>query len=527
MHDRTATIIVLPYLIDVASLSTTRKLRSFTAFPYGPLSIVTYVTNMTHDDEVITVFDTNVQNDPEENLRDHLACTKPDIVGFSLMFDNSYPHLTKYIKIVKEMLPSTIITIGGQAVNASYHDLLDIHPEIDAVCYREGEVPMYKLLTSIDMIEELETNISWITRESLSKSIDPEATMVDVDDVVNIRYDAVEIEEYSMEESFSPFANAKEDRRQFFLVSSRGCPFKCSFCMNSTSERYGMRYASIDKIMDHLNYLVDEYGMNGLTIYDDQLLYNKPRAKELFSRLASLNIRVECPNGVSVAYIDKELATLMKSAGMDSIYLAIESGAPYVLKNLMNKPLKVEQCFRAMEFLREEDFWIQGFFVNGIPGETTVHREETMDVIRKLGLDWASFSLASPIRGTKLYNECIEKGYISPVRLGEYDMSIYGINVPGISPEKVTMETYLMNLDANFVNNYRMGIGQPELAARAFKYVLDRHPNHAFAHYFYAKAIEQVNPLRSAIDKHVGIVRKICSEFPEWNDYFKHFGIEV
>lgn len=519
--------IVPPYLLDVASMETTRKIRSFTAFPYGILSIVTYLKNMIGINIDIEIVDMNIYENPIDILKERITIFSPEIIGFSLMFDNSYHQLKEISDIIKLLCNNVKIVVGGQVTNASYTDILEEISSIDAICYKEGEIPMYDLVISDNKQLTLETHKSWITRGSLILKQYPQESIVDLNKVVDIVYEYTDVEKYSMEESFSPFANKKDKRKQFFLVSSRGCPFKCSFCMNSKNEKHSMRYASIDKIMDHLHRLKDQYNMNGITIYDDQILFNQRRAKELFSKLATLDVRIECPNGVSVAYIDKELAILMKEAGMDSIYLAIESGSPFVLKRLMNKPLKVEQCFRVVEFLREENFWIQGFFVNGMPGESSKHRKETMKFIKKLGLDWSSFSLASPIRGTRLYDECINKGYISKVNIGEYDMSIYNIKVPDIPPEKVTKETYLMNLEANFVNNYRLGVGQPELAMSAFKYILDRHPKHAFAHYFYAKSIEQIYPTRDIIEKHIEIARQIKEEVPVWSEYFDHFGISI
>ena len=82
-----------------------------------------------------------------------------------------------------------------------------------------------------------------------------------------------------------------------------------------------MRYASVDRVVEHVAGLKEKYGLSVLTIYDDQILMNKARAKELFSKLAPLKIRVEMPNGVTLSYIDEELAGLMKAAGVDTIFL--------------------------------------------------------------------------------------------------------------------------------------------------------------------------------------------------------------
>ena len=154
---------------------------------------------------------------------------------------------------------------------------------------------------------------------------------VDLDEVIDIDYSFIKPDEYPMQESFSPFTLKKTFHKQFFVVTTRGCPFNCDFCCNSANPDKTMRYASVDKIIEHVGKLVDDYGMNILTFYDDQILFNKKRAKDLFRKLIPFNLRIECPNGLSVAFIDDELAGLMRKAGMDTVNLAIESGSPYVL----------------------------------------------------------------------------------------------------------------------------------------------------------------------------------------------------
>jgi len=103
-----------------------------------------------------------------------------------------------------------------------------------------------------------------------------------------------------MEQSFG--INIRQNAKQFFVITSRGCPFSCRFCMNAASLDKTVRYSSVKRVIAHVKDLVENYGMNVLTIYDDQLLYDKKRAKELFRQLAQFNLRIDCPNGLTVAF---------------------------------------------------------------------------------------------------------------------------------------------------------------------------------------------------------------------------------
>ena len=138
-----------------------------------------------------------------------------------------------------------------------------------------------------------------------------------------------------------------------------------------------MRYASVDLIIEHVAPLVKDYGLNVLTIYDDQLLLNRDRAKDLFRKLAQFNIRIEMPNGVTLSYIDEEMAVLMRKAGVDTIFLAIESGSKRVLKEIILKPIAFSRIKPTVDLLRDNGIFACAFFVIGLPGETDAEREET------------------------------------------------------------------------------------------------------------------------------------------------------
>lgn len=520
---KTVLFIILPYLLRKKG----SKLRSFKAFPYGVLSIATYLKAFGHQ---IHVLDCNLSNTSDylTVIKQKLSEYQPDVVGLSMMFDNSYEHLMCIVDEVKKQNKETIVVLGGSAATSSYRAILEEQEKLDGICFSEGEIPLLKLLNSKDMKSCMETDVSWVTHYSLQAGIMPSSSLIqNLDEIVSIDYNFVDVAKYEMQEAFSPFAGYGESRKQFFLVTSRGCPFKCVFCMRSSDNDKSVRYASIEKVIEHVAFLVSEYGLNVLTIYDDQLLFNKKRAKQLFRELARFNLRIECPNGLSVAFIDDELAKLMRMAGLDTAYLAIESGSPYVLNEIIHKPLTVEKVKPVVQILRKYDFWIQGYFVNGLPGEKDEHREETVKFIKDVGLDWSGFSLATPSRGSELYKICIEKGYIrKDIGIGEMDTTQYVINTPEYSPEYVTRKSYLMNLEVNFVNNYRMKHGEYKIASACFKDLIARYPDHAFAYYYLAQALyglKETTQAKQAMHK----MLEITENDSVWKEYFNFFKIEL
>jgi radical SAM superfamily enzyme YgiQ (UPF0313 family) len=477
----TILMVVLPYMVETDS--TGAKIRSYHAFPYGVLSLVSYNDANAN----FLVVDLNNYPDPASygmTIKELMKTYQPDIVGFSMMFDNSYKHLRRLLGLVKDMNCKAVTLLGGAAASYSYEEILKDQPELDAVCFGEGELPIQDLIKySSEWQYTLDHHYSWVTRESLGNRRPVKPSFVyNLNDVIDLAYGYVDVDAYKMKQAFSPFID-NQNKRQFFLMTSRGCPFQCTFCSNSMIHGKQVRQASIYNIMDHVGYLVHHYGMEVLTIYDDQILLDTDRAKDLFRELAKFHIRVELPNGVSVAYMDEELCFLMQEAGMDTIYLAIENGSPYVLKELIRKPLKLEQVKPVVDMLRQYNFFIHGFFVMGMPGETPEHREETLDFLREIKLDWAGLNMATPVRGSALYDRCLANGWIKKQRIEDIVDKKYIINVPGVDPAELEEEVYLMNLDVNFLHNQRMAMGDYTTALKCFEDVLQRYKDHAFAYY--------------------------------------------
>lgn len=508
--------VILPYVVQNVDAKKP-KIRSFHAFPYGVLSIATYCRLIAD----IKIFDMNAEDEIVPILKEF----RPDIVAFSMMFDNSYSYLGECLQTARKIVPGAVMILGGAAASYSYAEILDKNVLLDAVCLSEGEIPMYDLLNSEDLHGVLDRHQSWITQKKIEEEYPaPKISFVQkLDEVVDIDYSFVDTGIYDMKEAFSPFVDHKK-HRQFFIVTSRGCPFKCTFCSNSAIHGETMRFASVDMIISHVGHLVRKYKMDVLTIYDDQLLIRMNRAKEIFRRLIPFKLRIECPNGLSPAFMDDELALLMKEAGLDTAYLAIESGSKYILEDIIQKPLKLEQVEPAVSALKKAGIFTHGFFVMGMPGETSGHRKETLEFIKQSGLDWAGLNMATPTRGSKLYEDCIRNKWIEKQPLSDIVDKKYIINIPGTSPEGVEREVYMMNLDVNFVNNRRMKEGDFRTASNCFKDVIRRYEKHAFAYYYLAKCYAPMNhyPDREYHQKYMEII----SSDSTWMEYARHFGLE-
>ncbi|SMF96416.1 Radical SAM superfamily enzyme YgiQ, UPF0313 family [Methylomagnum ishizawai] len=522
--------VILPYRV-YANEAKSSKTRSFTAMPYGVLSIASYLKKHSRRPLDIRIFDMNLYDRDEWHsaLAQTLAQRTPDVVGLSLMFDISYRYVAEIAGAARKLSPETLILLGGAAATTSWEAIPREQPDIDAVCYAEGEAALLRLVNAPEPRAELARHPAWVTRHKLDQRVPPVADYLnDLDELIDIDYGLIEYWKYGMKEAFSPFSSYGDDHenRQFFIVTSRGCPFKCVFCAEPSFHGKNMRYASVDAVIAHVGQLVERYGMNVLTFYDDQLLLERDRAKELFRRLAPFGLRVETPNGLTAAFIDDEMAMLMKGAGMDTVPLAIESGSDHVLKHIIHKPLRLDKLKGIVDTLKKRGLFVQGFFVSGLPGELEEHRDETVRFIKEVGLDWGSFSLATPLRGTQLYHLCVENGWIDKnLGIGDIDLNQYIIRVPGTDPDHIMRKTYLMNLEVNFVYNHRMSAGDYAVAARCFEDVIQRYGNHAFAYYYLAQAQRAMaaDDGGDALEHYFHIVETD----PTWKSYAQAFDLPV
>jgi anaerobic magnesium-protoporphyrin IX monomethyl ester cyclase len=515
-------LVVLPSSLHPRERDAAKKTyRTFLAFPYGVLTIASYLKRFAVALEHVEILDLNLPSEdpPETRLARQLAAMAPDIVGFSMSYDASYPWLKSMAAAVREHDPDICVVAGGPAVTTAYAEVI-AGCDLDACCYSEGEVALKELVDADDLQAALARD-PWVTKTKVHAA----PIYDDLDSIIDVDYALVDVPAYSMKEAFSPFTKFSASSKQFFIVTSRGCPFKCVFCAEPSFHGANMRYVTVDRAVEHVASLKDRYGLTILTIYDDQILMNKQRAKEFFAKLAPLNIRVEMPNGVTLSYIDEEMAAVMKLAGVDTLFLAIEHGSKRVLKDIIRKPIAYSRIKPTITLLQAAGIYCQGFFVIGLPGETRAEREETRDVILDWGLDWASFNYATPLRGSELFRQCKTNGWLDEkyLPIGAIDMTKYVIRAPGIDPAEIESFVFNVNLDVNFVHNRSMRVGNFEVARRAFKEVVERHPGQAFAHYFLARCDDVLAGDGSASYRRY---QQIVAESPAWREAAQRFGLE-
>jgi len=532
--------IIPPYFNadDYLNKSRAAILPSFT-IPYGILSMESYLNahcrsaidlqlldlNLTLQRLVEQRFDGDYSAVFAREIEAKLRGFRPQFAGISALFNSSNRYIQDIVKVCKEFDSRIITLAGGGLPSAAYKLMLEGCPALDAICKGEGELPLRDLLDADDPWDVIRTHKSWIARDELSKNKVPQHTFIEnLDDIPPFDYKTINLDFYNNRSIDKQHAG--KPKREMAIHTSRGCPFLCVFCSNPSLHGRDVRTMSIERVVSDVRRMKEEFGMTVLLLEDDHFFNDKDRAKQILRELAALDIRVEFPNGVAVYAIDDEVAELFSKAGVSAVALAVESGSDHVLNNIIRKPLKKRLIRPAVEALRKFNVRSHVFIVIGLPGEQDEHREETLQMLITCGFDWVHVYLAMPIFGSRLYDICVDKGYIDNPKSQDFVATKSVIRAPGVDPVKLESFAYEMQLRVNFVENHNMKIGRYDVPIDYLKNVVNKYPDHAFGHYFLAECYRATDNEQLA-EQHFVRFADICEQDAWWRDMAGKYDVRM
>ena len=206
-----------------------------------------------------------------------------------------------------------------------------------------------------------------------------------------------------------------------FIVSSRGCPAGCTYCIKHVSYQFSTRLRSPELIMTEL-WKLKKLGLNNIHMYSDLFTVNREQVVELCKRMIDEKINLKWTCNSRVDYVDEEMLQLMGKAGNWLISWGIESGNEKILKHA-HKGADPDKAERALKWAKKAGIMNWGYFIIGLPGETEETIRQTIDFAKKLPLDIALFHVAAPYPGTPFFFEVVENGWFRPgTRWEQVDM---------------------------------------------------------------------------------------------------------
>ncbi len=206
-----------------------------------------------------------------------------------------------------------------------------------------------------------------------------------------------------------------------FIVTSRGCPAGCKYCIKHVTYQNSVRLRSAENIFEELQLLAD-LGVHNIHMYADLFTVNREQVVELCQMIIDSGLKVNWTCNSRVDYVDEEMLHLMGKAGCYLISWGIESANEQILKRA-RKGYKKERAIQALQWSRAAGIKNWGYFIIGLPGETEQSIQETIAYSKKLPLDIALFHIAAPYPGTPFFYEVVENGWFrSGTKWEEVDM---------------------------------------------------------------------------------------------------------
>jgi radical SAM superfamily enzyme YgiQ (UPF0313 family) len=206
-----------------------------------------------------------------------------------------------------------------------------------------------------------------------------------------------------------------------FIVTSRGCPAGCKFCIKHVTYQNTVRLRSPENIFKELQLLAD-LGIHNVHMYADLFTVNREQVVGLCELIIESGLEVRWTCNSRVDYVDEEMLQLMSKAGCYLISWGIESANEAILKRT-RKGYRKERAQQALTWARNAGIKNWGYFIIGLPGETEETIKETIAYSKELPLDIALFHIAAPYPGTPFFYEVVENNWFRPgTRWEEVDM---------------------------------------------------------------------------------------------------------
>jgi len=360
--------------------------------------------------------DINAFRYDNEQVESILRSTKFDVVLIGGLIP-VYKRIILYADMIKKINPETVIIAGGSAA-MSVPKLLLQNSKVDVVCAGEGEKVVIDLLRGLEN-SKLEDLVSirgfyYKINGKILYSGDPEL-LHDLDLESDVpAYDLLPMEIYLS----NPAVGFGRD---VDFISSRGCPFSCTFCYQPWGRHF--RAHSVDLIIDTLKYLKKNYGIDFVSFQDDEFMAQKNRVYEFCEQVRKHipDLLWSCTGRVNL--VNEDIVKVMKRAGCVSISYGFESGSPRMLKS-MNKIATIEKMEEVIKVNRKYGMMLPVSFIIGMPGEDEESCRETVEFCVRNEIPLKSIMFATPYPGTELFKIAVSTNCINKERIHEFVLKL-------------------------------------------------------------------------------------------------------
>ena len=332
-----------------------------------------------------------------------------DLIGFQV-YSYDLSSVERHIAIIRQRSPGTVTISGGPHPSGDPHGILLYLKGLDLAFQGEAEVGLPLLLTQLEQGRQEYGSIpGLIWRKSDAIVVNPAYAVQDLDSLPLPFWDLLQPETYP-EAPHGAFTLAFPTAP---IITSRGCPCRCTFCAGHRISGTKIRRRSIDNVMQELHLLKDR-GILEFHIEDENFTFNRDYVHAFCDRSMSekLGMSWSLPSGIRIDTLDRDLLLAMARAGCYSLAVGVEFGSDRMLKET-RKGLTVAMIRERIKLFSGMGIKVTGFFLFGVPGETREEMEQTIQLALELPLDRAQFNNFMPLPGSDAWNRLKERGLLA------------------------------------------------------------------------------------------------------------------
>ena len=401
-----------------------------------PLSLCYIASYLLKYGKDVRILDAAKLNLSISEVKKEISEYSPDVVGFHT--PTPYYNSVKILAAeIKADFPNILVVAGGaHFTDNPLEDLEKLH--LDVIVVSEGEQTVLEIVeglerhNKVDFLLDIVPDIQGVLyrKNGAVLQSSPRPLIEDIDTIpIPARHLLPPLQSYSISSvqyKRSPSAA---------VMTARGCPYRCTFCVSSVSKKK-VRCHSIEYVMREVDDLIEKYGIKDITFIDDVMTINKKRTYSLCEELAKRKKKLVWSSNIRIGLVDKEMLRYMKESGCWMVLVGIESGNQEIL-NRVKKQIKLQQAEQLSNWCKEVGLMFHPSFIIGHPGETIETINQTINFANKLHTHFPLFTIMVPYPGTELWRTAEEYGAIDK---SNYDCFSLGSENPPFIPHGLAKE---------------------------------------------------------------------------------------
>ncbi len=357
---------------------------------FPPLGLAYMAAVLDQNGLEVRIFDCPVCEMDHEKLKSELDSFQPTIIGIGAMT----PIIESAIKsanVAKQVCPDAKVVMGGPHATFADKQIISDEKDVDIIVRGEGEETLLELAKESPEMQNI-GDIKGITFRKDNQVIRSQDRpfIQNLDALPLPAYKYIQMKRYRI-----------TGMKLLPIISSRGCPFQCSFCV--ASQMFGAKYRarSSKNVLDELEWLKNEYDAEGIAFQDDTLTFDKKRALEICDGMIERKLKLPWGCSSRADVVTKEVLGKMAKAGCDEICFGVESGCQRI-RDSLKKKVSTVQCENAIRWAKEAGIFVTVSVILGYPGETKETLRESLDFVRQVEPDDVWLCHATPYLGTEL-----------------------------------------------------------------------------------------------------------------------------